>query len=196
MMVAGVDEAGRGPLAGPVVCAAVILPTQHSLCDLNDSKKLSAKQRERLYDEIQKQALAFSIVFIGPEEIDTYNILQATLLGMSRAIEQLSIPPNLALIDGNRLPNVLTCPAQSVVKGDSIYPCIMAASILAKVSRDRYMQTLHENYPQFGFDQHKGYPTTKHMEALNTFGACPEHRRSFAPVKNALKASQIGQKSL
>ena len=186
MIVAGIDEAGRGPLAGPVVCAAVILPDAYHLPGINDSKKLSATRRETLFDEIQLQALAFSIVFVGRDEIDTINILQATLLGMSRAIAQLSISPNLALIDGNRLPKELLCNAQAVIKGDSIHPCIMAASILAKVSRDRYMQALHSSYPQFGFDQHKGYPTPSHLQALREHGICPEHRLSYAPVKNVL----------
>lgn len=186
-MIAGVDEAGRGPLAGPVVCSAVILPDTYHLPALNDSKKLSATRRATLFDDIQQQALAFSIVFVGSEEIDLHNILQATLLGMSRALEQLAIAPNLALIDGNHLPKKLACPAQAVIKGDSIHPCIMAASILAKVSRDRYMHALHEGYPQFGFDQHKGYPTPSHLQALREHGICPEHRRSYAPVQAVLK---------
>jgi ribonuclease HII len=170
-------------LAGPVVCAAVILPDSYHLPRINDSKKLSAARRETLYDEIQLQALAFSIVFVGRDEIDTHNILQATLLGMARAIEQLPITPNLALIDGNHLPKELLCNAQAVIKGDSIHPCIMAASILAKVSRDRYMQALHTSYPQYGFEQHKGYPTPSHLQALKEHGICPEHRRSYAPVQ-------------
>lgn len=186
MMIAGVDEAGRGPLAGPVVCCAVILPASFHLLGLNDSKKLSAKQREKLFDEIQKQAVAFSIVFVGPKEIDSYNILQATLLGMTRAIEQLSIAPSLALIDGNKIPMNLPCSARAIIKGDSKEQCIMAASILAKVSRDRYMDALHTSFPQFGFAQHKGYPTAQHIKAINAHGVCPEHRRSYAPVQKAL----------
>lgn len=186
MIVAGIDEAGRGPLAGPVVCAAVILPDSYHLPGINDSKKLSAPRRETLFDAIQLQALAFSIVFVGRDEIDSCNILQATLLGMARAIEQLAISPNLALIDGNHLPKELVCNAQAVIKGDSIHPCIMAASILAKVSRDRYMQALHTSYPQYGFEQHKGYPTASHLQALREHGICPEHRRSYAPVQNVL----------
>ena len=186
MIVAGIDEAGRGPLAGPVVCAAVILPDSYHLPGINDSKKLSAARRETLFDAIQLQALAFSIVFVGRDEIDSCNILQATLLGMARAIEQLAIAPNLALIDGNHLPKELVCNAQAVIKGDSIHPCIMAASILAKVSRDRYMQALHTSYPQYGFEQHKGYPTASHLQALREHGICPEHRRSYAPVQNVL----------
>jgi ribonuclease HII len=186
LITAGVDEAGRGPLAGPVVCSAVILPPGYFLPELNDSKKLSAARRDKLFVEIQEQAVAYSIVFVGSNEIDRYNILQATLLGMSRAIEQLDVPPNLALIDGNHLPEALSCPAQAVIKGDSIHPCIMAASILAKVSRDRYMQALHTSFPQFGFAQHKGYPTAQHIKAINEYGICPEHRHSYAPVQKAL----------
>ena len=186
MMIAGVDEAGRGPLAGPVVCCAVILPASFHLLGLNDSKKLSAKQREKLFNEIQKQAVAFSIVFVGPKEIDSYNILQATLLGMTRAIEQLSIAPSLALIDGNKIPMNLPCSARAIIKGDSKEQCIMAASILAKVSRDRYMDALHTSFPQFGFAQHKGYPTAQHIKAINAHGVCPEHRKSYATVQKAL----------
>ena len=190
MITAGVDEAGRGPLAGPVVCAAVVLPETHSLPGLNDSKKLSLRQRVRLFEQIQTQAVSFSIVFVSPGEIDLHNILQATLLGMARAIKQLHIAPKLALIDGNHLPKELTCKAQAVISGDSIHPCIMAASILAKVSRDRYMQDLDAQYPQFGFAQHKGYPTPMHLDALKAHGICPEHRRSFAPVRAALARLQ------
>ncbi len=186
MIIAGVDEAGRGPLAGPVVCAAVILAESHQILGLNDSKKLSAKQREKLFDAIQEQALAFSIVFVGPNEIDTYNILQATLLGMTRAIKQLIIAPSLALIDGNKIPLNLPCQAKAIIKGDSKEHCIMAASILAKVSRDRYMQSLHTSFPQYGFAQHKGYPTAQHINAINEYGICPEHRHSYAPVQNAM----------
>ena len=186
MITAGVDEAGRGPLAGPVVCAAVVLPEDFHLPDLNDSKKVTEAKRNVLFDAIQQQALAYSIVFVSREEIDSHNILHATLLGMARAIEQLQIRPNLALIDGNHLPKELYCKAQAVISGDSIHPCIMAASILAKVSRDRYMQALDALYPQFGFAQHKGYPTAKHLQALKDHGICPEHRRSFAPVRIAL----------
>ena len=190
MITAGVDEAGRGPLAGPVVCAAVILPSKFNLPGLNDSKKVAEAKRQQLFDAIQQQALAYSIVFIAREEIDTHNIFQATMLGMARALEQLHITPNLALIDGNHLPKLLPCAAQAVVSGDSIHPCIMAASILAKVSRDRYMQALDAHYPQFGFAQHKGYPTAKHLQALKDHGICPEHRRSFAPVRIALATTK------
>ena len=190
MITAGVDEAGRGPLAGPVVCAAVVLPEDFHLPDLNDSKKVTEAKRNVLFDAIQQQALAYSIVFVSREEIDSHNILHATLLGMARAIEQLQIRPNLALIDGNHLPKELYCKAQAVISGDSIHPCIMAASILAKVSRDRHMQNLDALYPQFGFAQHKGYPTAKHLQALKDHGICPEHRRSFAPVRIALATTK------
>ncbi|MBP6533822.1 MAG: ribonuclease HII [Arenimonas sp.] len=186
MIIAGIDEAGRGPLAGPVVCAAVVLPGEHSLQGLNDSKKLSAAQRDRLFDRIRSQALAFSIVFIGPDEIDLHNILHATLLGMARALQQLPVLPDMALIDGNHVPKDLACPAQAIIKGDGKEACIMAASILAKVSRDHYMQELHRRFPEYGFDRHKGYPTPAHLQALQRHGACPEHRRSFAPVRAAL----------
>ena len=187
MITTGVDEAGRGPLAGPVVCAAVILPAAYHLPGLNDSKKVAEAKRQQLFDAIQQQALAFSIVFISSTEIDKHNILQATLLGMTRALEQLHIMPNLALIDGNHLPKQLPCAAQAVVSGDSIHPCIMAASILAKVSRDRFMQDLDTQYPQFGFAQHKGYPTALHLQALKVHGICPEHRRSYAPVRQSIR---------
>lgn len=191
MIIAGVDEAGRGPLAGPVVCAAVILPDGHGLQGLDDSKKLTAMQRERLFDGIQSRSLAYSIVFVGPDEIDLHNIFQATLLGMARALRQLNVSPCMALIDGNRTPENLPCPAQAIIKGDSLHPCIMAASILAKVSRDRYMQALDRRYPQFGFARHKGYPTAAHLQALGTHGVCPEHRRSFAPVRMTLAAKSV-----
>lgn len=186
MIIAGVDEAGRGPLAGPVVCAAVVLPDGHGLQGLNDSKKLSAAQRDRLFDRIQTQAAAFSIVFVAPDEIDLHNIFQATLLGMARAVRQLPVMPGLALIDGTHTPKDLVCPAQAIIKGDGKEACIMAASILAKVSRDRYMQELHGQHPEYGFDRHKGYPTPAHLQALQRHGACAEHRRSFAPVRAAL----------
>jgi ribonuclease HII len=186
LLTAGVDEAGRGPLAGPVVCAAVILPETYCLPGLNDSKKVSAANRSQLFDAILQQALSCSVVFIEPREIDSRNIFQATMLGMARAIQRLCTAPDLALIDGNHLPKDLACRAQAVVSGDSIHPCIMAASILAKVSRDRYMQNLDALYPQFGFAKHKGYPTASHLQALARHGICAEHRRSFAPVQKVL----------
>jgi ribonuclease HII len=191
MIIAGVDEAGRGPLAGPVVCAAVILPDGHGLQHLDDSKKLSAARRERLFESIQFRSLAFSIVFVGADEIDLHNIFQATLLGMARALRRLQVAPGMALIDGTHVPQDLPCPAQAIIKGDSIHPCIMAASILAKVSRDRYMQALDRRYPQFGFAKHKGYPTAAHLQALGEHGVCPEHRRSFAPVRKTLAAQSV-----
>ena len=184
--VAGIDEAGRGPLAGPVVCAAVILDPRQPIFGLADSKALSATARERLFPLIQGQTLAWQVVFIEAEEIDRINILQATLLGMRRAICALSIAAEHALIDGNKIPRDLPCSAEALVGGDAREPAIMAASILAKVSRDKYMHNLHTHYPEYGFDRHKGYPTPAHLAALEQFGPCPEHRRSFAPVQRRL----------
>jgi ribonuclease HII len=184
--VAGIDEAGRGPLAGPVVCAAVILDPRRPISGLADSKALSAMARERLFPLIQSQALAWQVVFIEADEIDRINILQATLLGMHRALCALSIAAEHALIDGNKIPRDLPCRAEALVGGDGIEPAIMAASILAKVSRDNHMHTLHARYPEYGFDRHKGYPTPAHLAALERLGPCPEHRRSFAPVKLSL----------
>lgn len=183
-LVAGVDEAGRGPLAGPVVVSAVILPAAHQLASLDDSKRLSARKRELLVPQIEAIAIAFSVVFVEAEEIDRVNILQATMNGMQRAIEQLKPAPALAQIDGNRAP-ILNCKAETIVGGDGLVAAISAASILAKVYRDRWMQTLHHTYPDYGFDRHKGYPTALHQERLQLFGPCPEHRMSFAPVKKA-----------
>jgi ribonuclease HII len=180
LRIAGVDEAGRGPLAGPVCVAAVILDPQRPIEGLNDSKKLSEARREALYPLIIERALAWRIEFVGCDEIDRLNILQATLLGMRRALEGLSP------IDGNRLPHGLPCPAETLIGGDAIEPAIMAASILAKVSRDRRMLELHALYPQYGFDRHKGYPSPTHLAALAAHGPCPEHRRSYAPVRAAL----------
>lgn len=184
-LIAGVDEAGRGPLAGPVVAAAVILDDLHPIMGLADSKKLTALKRERLYDEIRAKALCCSIAEASVEEIDTFNILQATLLAMRRAVDGLRLKPHKVLVDGNRLP-VLDVLAEAIVKGDSKVPAISAASILAKVHRDRWCQQLHEQYPQFGFDQHKGYGTQAHLQALRTHGATPWHRRSFSPVAEVL----------
>jgi ribonuclease HII len=186
MLIAGVDEAGRGPLAGPVVCAAVILAKSHTLVGLNDSKKLSEKKRESLFLEIQQQATAFSIISIDANTIDQLNIFQATMLGMLQALHALSTAPDLALIDGKHLPNNLPCAARAIIQGDALEPCIMAASILAKVSRDRLMRILHQQYPQYGFAQHKGYPTAQHIQALHTYGISPVHRLSYAPVKKRL----------
>ena len=184
-LVAGVDEAGRGPLAGPVVAAAVILDDQNPIQGLADSKKLTALRRERLFDEIRAKALCCSIAEASVEEIDTLNILQATLLAMRRAVEGLRLKPNKVLVDGNRLP-VLDVLAEAIVKGDSKVPAISAASILAKVHRDRLCDEWHQQYPVYGFDAHKGYGTATHLEALREHGPSPWHRRSFAPVKACL----------
>jgi ribonuclease HII len=185
-IVAGVDEAGRGPLAGPVVVAAVVLDPQRPIAGLDDSKKLSEKQREDLFPLIRQQALAFSVVKIGPPEIDRINILQATLLGMKQAVERLPLPVTLALVDGNRAPD-LPCRVRTIVQGDCLEPAISAASILAKVTRDRLMHEMHLRYPVYRFDRHKGYPTALHLSLLSTHGPCPEHRRSFAPVRERLQ---------
>jgi ribonuclease HII len=188
LRIAGVDEAGRGPLAGPVSVAAVILDPQRPIEGLNDSKQLSEARREALYPLIVERALAWRIEFVECDEIDRLNILQATLTGMRRALESLSPSADAARIDGNRLPQGLPCPAETLIGGDAIEPAIMAASILAKVARDRRMLELHVLYPQYGFDRHKGYPSPKHLAALAVHGPCPEHRRSYAPVREALIA--------
>ncbi len=181
-LVAGVDEAGRGPLAGPVVAAAVILDDLHRIKGLADSKVLTALRRERLADEIRAKALCVSIGAASVEEIDRLNILQATLLAMRRAVEGLRLVPAQVLVDGNRLP-VLKMPAEAIVKGDAKVPAISAASIIAKVERDHLCAELHLQWPQYGFVAHKGYPTPEHLEALRTHGPCAAHRRSFAPVR-------------
>ncbi len=190
-LVAGVDEAGRGPLAGPVVCAAVILDPRRRIDGLGDSKALSEAARENLFPQIRRDALAWHVEFVSPAEIDRINILQATLTGMARALRALSPGPAHALIDGNRLPKSLPCTAQALVGGDALEPAIMAASILAKVARDRHMLALHASYTRYGFDRHKGYPTPEHLDALRTHGPCPEHRRSFAPVRAALQQAAL-----
>jgi ribonuclease HII len=184
-LVAGVDEAGRGPLAGPVVAAAVILDERQPIQGLADSKKLSAARRERLYDEIRARALCCSVAQASVEEIDRLNILQATLLAMQRAVAGLRLRPALVLVDGNRLP-VLDMRAEAIVQGDARVRAISAASILAKVTRDRDLADLHQRYPAYGFDRHKGYGTEAHLAALRAHGPCPEHRRSFAPVAETL----------
>ena len=184
--VAGIDEAGRGPLAGPVVCAAVILDPKKTIRGLADSKVLSELARERLFPFIQQHALAWHVVFIEADVIDQINIFQATMLGMRRALCGLPIAAEHALIDGNKIPVDLPCSADAIVGGDAREPAIMAASILAKVSRDRHMLELHARYPDYRFDRHKGYPTPAHLATLEQFGPCPEHRRSFAPVARAL----------
>jgi ribonuclease HII len=183
-LVAGVDEAGRGPLAGPVVAAAVMLDEMKPVRGLADSKALSAGRRERLFDEIRAKALCCSVAEASVLEIDQLNILQATLLAMRRAVEALRLPPHMVLVDGNRAPT-LKMPVHTVIKGDARVQAIAAASILAKVHRDRLCLQLHERYPQYGFAMHKGYPTVQHLQALIDHGACPEHRRSFAPVRAA-----------
>ena len=184
-LMAGVDEAGRGPLAGPVVAAAVILDDLKPIKGLNDSKVLTALARERLYVEIHAKALCFCIAQASVEEIDELNILQATMLAMRRAVEGLRLRPNKVLVDGNRLPT-LKIAAEAIVKGDAKVKAISAASILAKVHRDRLCQELHLLHPQYGFDGHKGYPTPAHLAALKEHGVCPHHRRSFAPVRELL----------
>jgi ribonuclease HII len=181
-LIAGVDEAGRGPLAGPVVAAAVILDDVCPIKGLNDSKKLTALRRETLFEEIRAKALCCSVAQASVQEIDQLNILEATLLAMRRAVEGLRLKPHKVLVDGNRLP-ALSMPAQAIVKGDAKVKAISAASILAKVHRDRLCVQLHENHPAYGFDVHKGYATSAHLAALKTHGACDAHRRTFAPVR-------------
>lgn len=183
-LLAGVDEAGRGPLAGPVVAAAVILDDLQPIHGLADSKKLSPRRREQLYDEIRAKALCCAIAEASVEEIDRLNILQATLLAMRRAVEGLRLKPAKVLVDGNRLP-VLDVLAEAIVKGDTLVPAISAASILAKVHRDRWCASVDAQFPQYGFAAHKGYGTAAHLAALQAHGACPQHRRSFAPVRAA-----------
>lgn len=188
-LVAGVDEVGRGPLCGAVVTAAVILDPNRPIAGLNDSKKLTEARREKLFDEIREKALSWCIARAEVEEIDELNILHATMLAMQRAVEGLSITPKLAMIDGNRCPK-LTMPAEAVVKGDSKVPAIAAASILAKVSRDREMAAFELQYPGYGIGGHKGYPTAVHLEALERLGPTPIHRRSFGPVRRAYEARE------
>lgn len=183
-VVAGIDEAGRGPLAGPVVAAAVILPPGLVIEGLNDSKKLSEKKRETLFEVITEKALAFSVAEASHDEIDEYNILGATMLAMKRAADGLSIKPDLLLIDGNRATGFDT-PVKTVIKGDALIPSISAASILAKVTRDRICLEMDALYPEYGFKVHKGYPTKLHREMVVALGPCPEHRRSF--LKKILK---------
>lgn len=188
-LVAGVDEAGRGPLAGPVAVAAVILDPQRPIDGLADSKRLSPRRRDALFETIRRQALAIQVVLVPASTIDRVNILRATLEGMEQVMTALSPQPDTILVDGNQLPRV-TLPAsvslQALVGGDALEPAISAASIIAKVTRDRWMAQLHRQYPDYGFDRHKGYPTAAHLEALGRHGACPEHRRSFAPVRRVV----------
>jgi ribonuclease HII len=185
-LVAGVDEAGRGPLAGPVVAAAVILDELNPIKGLADSKQLSATRRAALYDEIRAKALCCSVAEASVQEIDTLNILQATMLAMRRAVQGLRLKPTKVLVDGNRLPP-LDVLAEAIVQGDAKVQAISAASILAKVTRDRMLEALHAQHPQYGFDRHKGYGTAQHLAALREHGPLPVHRRSFAPVAEAVR---------
>ncbi|MET3513270.1 ribonuclease HII [Pseudacidovorax sp. 1753] len=189
-LLAGVDEAGRGPLAGPVVAAAVILDDLHPIKGLADSKVLTPLRREKLHDEILAKALCCSIATATVEEIDTHNILQATMLAMRRAVQGLRLRPSKVLVDGNRLPP-LDVLAEAIVKGDARVKAISAASILAKVHRDRLCLALHDEFPQYGFAAHKGYGTPEHLAALRQHGACVHHRRSFSPVAQALQVAGV-----
>ena len=184
-VICGVDEAGRGPLFGDVVAAAVILDPTAPIEGLGDSKKLTEKVRERLYDQIYARAISVGVGRASVEEIDQLNILQASMLAMQRAVESLSRQPDLALIDGNRCP-VLTCASEAIIKGDAKEISIGAASIIAKVTRDREMLEWHTLYPHYGLDKHKGYPTSVHLKALEQYGVSPQHRRSFAPVRRLI----------
>ncbi len=190
MLTCGADEAGRGPLAGPVVAAAVILDPARPIEGLRDSKQLSAARREDLEKSIRERAVGFAVAMASVEEIDRLNILQASLLAIKRAVESLDPLPVLALIDGNRLPH-LGIEAQAVIGGDASIPCISAASILAKTHRDRLMVELDRRYPGYGFAEHVGYPTPRHLQQLRLLGPCAEHRRSFAPVRVALAAGEV-----
>lgn len=191
-LIAGVDEAGRGPLAGPVAVAAVILdPAKKKIRGLNDSKQLTEAEREKLYPRIIERALCYRIEFVEREEIDRLNILHATMEGMRRAVVALSPSAELVRVDGNRIPPRLPCAAEALIGGDRLDTAIMAASILAKVARDRLMTELHERFPEYGFAKHKGYSTPEHLSALHRHGPCEHHRRSFAPVRAALEAHGI-----
>lgn len=182
MWLAGVDEAGRGPIAGPVVAACVVLPPRHSITGIADSKRLTPAQRERLFGQIQQESIAWAIGVASPREIERLNILQASLLAMRRAVLNLPVTPQRVLVDGKFCIPRLSLPQQAVVGGDAAEECIAAASILAKVARDRIMGELDRLYPHYGFGQHKGYPTPLHLERLQQFGACPAHRRTYTPV--------------
>ena len=184
LRVAGVDEAGRGPLAGPVVVSAVVLDPARPIAGLDDSKRLSARRRESLAEQIRASALGWSVIEVEADEIDRLNILQATLTGMRRAVEALSIRIDEVLIDGNRVPAGLALPARAIVGGDALQPAISAASILAKTVRDARLVELDSQFPGYGFAVHKGYPTPAHLQALRQLGPCAAHRRSFAPVRN------------
>ena len=191
LFVAGVDEAGRGPLAGPLAVAAVILDPSRPIPGLDDSKKLSEAKREALYPLIIERARAWCVVLIEPDEIDRLNIFQATMTGMSRAVAGLAPGAHEALVDGNRLPKDLPCPGRAIVGGDALEPAISAASILAKVSRDRLMVAMENLHPGYGFAAHKGYPTPAHLAALQMLGPCAQHRRSFAPVRLLLDQARL-----
>lgn len=180
--IVGVDEAGRGPLAGPLVVAAVILDPAQPIAGLADSKQLSARRREALFGLIQIHAIATHVEIVGPDVIDALNILHATLDAMARCVNAIHPQATHALIDGNKLPPILPCPATAIVRGDALEPAISAASIIAKVTRDRIMLDLHALHPEYGFNRHKGYPTPQHLAALRKHGPCPLHRRSFAPL--------------
>ena len=186
MFIAGVDEAGRGPLVGSVVAAAVILDPNNPIEGLNDSKKLTEKKREKLFIEIKEKALAWAIAEATHQEIDEFNILQASLLAMRRAVEALKLVPEHVLVDGNKVPKGLNMSCDAVVGGDALHAEISAASILAKVTRDHEMVDLDKQYPQFGFAKHKGYPTKAHFDAIAEHGVIDQHRRSYSPVKKAL----------
>lgn len=188
--LAGVDEAGCAPLAGPVVVAAVILDPARRINGLDDSKVLREPVREKLYTRIVERARAWSVVAVEVEEIDRLNIFHARMIGMVRALERLARTPAFALIDGNHLPRPLNCPARAVVDGDALAPSISAASIIAKVTRDRIMREMDAVWPGYGFAQHKGYPTPSHRDALRRLGPCPQHRRSFAPVRELCKQAE------
>ena len=192
-IICGIDEAGRGPLIGNVVAGAVVLDVTRPIQGLNDSKKLSHNKREDLYLQILDSSLAWGVGQACATEIDQINILQATFLAMQRALElliqQFSITPTLVLVDGNQSPKI-NIPTQAIIKGDASEPCISAASILAKVTRDRQMLEMHQQYPQYGFDQHMGYPTKKHLENIHAFGLIPEYRLSFGPIKRIIEKGQ------
>lgn len=191
LLCAGVDEAGRGPLAGSVFAAVVILPEHYDLPGLTDSKKLSEKKRDALAAQIKAQAVAWSVAEAGVDEIARLNILHAAMLAMRRAVENLAVPPQRILIDGNRIPDGLPAPAEAIVKGDAKIPAISAASILAKTARDAQMYALAARHPQYGFERHKGYGTPEHLAALRRHGALPEHRRGFAPVREILAQGRL-----
>ncbi|HNQ02994.1 MAG TPA: ribonuclease HII [Thiobacillaceae bacterium] len=190
-LICGVDEAGRGPLAGPVCAAAVILDPTRPIPGLKDSKRLSAAKRSLLAEQIRRRALAWHVGWASVAEIQRLNILHASLLAMRRAVLGLTPPPHLALVDGNRCPQ-LPMPAQALVKGDALEDCISAASILAKTERDKEMRRIADSYPQYGFERHAGYPVPEHLTALETYGPCPEHRANFGPVKKQMQKQPPG----